>query len=318
MMRASVIVPVYNGAAVIEGCLGSLDRQTLEPSDYEVIVVDDGSTDGTPQIVEGIITSARASIRFVQRPANAGPAAARNAGLREATTEVIAFTDADCEVAPDWLERALEVLASSDAVAVEGRTDPKGEPGTLTHQMRNPSGGLWMTCNMIYRRAALDDVGGFDERFRMAFLEDSDVAFAVQERGGEIAWAPEVLVNHLVLQGGRRTFFREARKRFYNPLLYRKHPQMYRRHLKPVVPGIPGLHWKYMGLTIAPLVAWGLGFPGASVLLAPVWAFWFRRVAHAYKARDVVSFAQVAVHPFVQTFWVIAGAIKFGSWAWDL
>jgi hypothetical protein len=93
---------------------------------------------------------------------------------------------------------------------------------------------------------------------------------------------------------------------------------MYRRFLKPVVPGIPRMHWIYMGATVAPFVTWWIGFPGASVLLAPVWAFWFRRVAHAYKARDAMSFAQVALHPFVQTFWVIAGAIAFRSWAWDL
>lgn len=314
--RVSVVVPVFNGAGFIAGCLAALDAQTLPPDDYEVVVIDDGSTDGTPEVVRRFATAARARVRLIARPRNAGPAAARNAGLAEAAAPVIAFTDADCEPAPDWLERGLRRLASEPALAgVEGRTDPKGTVGTLTHQMRNETGNHWMTCNMLYRRDALARAGGFDERFRMAFLEDSDVALTVQENGGTIAWDPDVIVNHLVLFEGRRKFLREARKRFYNPLLYRKHPELYRRYLRPVVPGFPGLHMRYIA-SVAWIVAtaaagvWPLG-----LLALPFLALSLRRLFHAYRARDLVSALQVMAHPFVQTFWVLAGAVRFRAFS---
>lgn len=317
-MRVSVIVPVLNGAPLIEGCLRALDGQTLDARDYEVIVVDDGSTDDTAARARAFADGARCSIKVVSLPENRGPAAARNAGLAEATGAVIAFTDADCEPVPDWLERGLARLDAEQVAAVEGRTEPKGDPGTLTHQMRNVTGGLWMTCNMLYRRDVLDSVGGFDERFRTAFLEDSDVAFAVQEQGEQIAWAPEVLVHHLVLPEGRAKFLREARKRFYNPLLFSKHPALYRAHIATVVPGLPGLHLKYMGFVVSAIAFAFTPLKGLAVLLGLGGLFWLRRVAHAYRARDAVSVLQAAAHPFVQTWWVVRGMIAFRVFSIDI
>lgn len=318
-MRVSVIVPVYNGATIIGGCIGALLDQTLPHSDFEIVVVDDGSTDGTADVVRRF-----ERVRLVVQPQNAGPAAARNAGVQAARGDVLAFTDADCEPAPDWLEKGLARLETEPSLAaVEGRTDPKGTPGTLTHQMRNVSGSLWMTCNMFYRRAALESAGGFDERFRAAFLEDSDVAFTVQESGGVIAWEPDAVVHHLVLDEGRAKFLKEARKRFYNPLLFAKHEQLYRRHIATVVPGLPPLHLKYMGAVISMV-----GFAIASMAGAYLWggvvlaglatAFYLRRVAHAYRARDAVSIAQAAAHPFIQTYWVLRGAMKFKRFSWRI
>lgn len=308
--RVSVIVPVFNGAALIEGCLRALDAQTLEPSTYEVIVVDDGSTDGTADVIKTF--RPRGRVVFVQQPQNGGPARARNAGLANARAPIVAFTDADCEPAPDWLERGLARFDTEPEIAgVEGRTEPKGTPGTTTHQMVNRTGGLWMTCNMLYRRDVLDEAGGFDERFRAAFLEDSDVAFTVQERGGLIAWDPDVVVHHLVLQEGRTKFAKEARKRFFNPLLFAKHPDLYSRHIATVVPGLPPLHLKYMAGVFAMVLFAAFGLWGGVVLAALATAFTFRRVAHAYRARDLVSLLQVAAHPFVQTYWVARGAKTF-------
>ncbi|MFA5891168.1 MAG: glycosyltransferase [Actinomycetota bacterium] len=317
--RVSVVVPVYNGGGLIAGCMASLDAQTLAPEDYEVIVVDDGSRDRTREVAEAFAHSARAPMRVIAQPQKKGPAAARNAGIAAARASVIAFTDADCEADPDWLARGLAALdADLESTGVEGRTLPKGDPGTLTHQMRNETGGLWMTCNMLYRRSALDEVGGFDERFRLAFLEDSDVAFALLDRGARIVWDPDVVVRHLVLPIGRRKFGREARKRFYNPLLYKKHPEMYRRHLRGVVPGLPPLHLKYMGSVGAVCVfaAAGWWIP-AAVAALPAGLF-AKRVAHAYRAHDPLSMMQAAAHPFVQTYWVARGAAHFRSFSWDI
>ncbi|MBI2467114.1 MAG: glycosyltransferase family 2 protein [Candidatus Rokubacteria bacterium] len=91
---ASVVIPAYDAEATLPACLAALARQSLAPERFEVIVVDDGSTDATAQVAE------RAGVRVVRLPANAGPAAARNRGAQAARGEVLVFTDADCEPTP--------------------------------------------------------------------------------------------------------------------------------------------------------------------------------------------------------------------------
>jgi len=307
--RVAVIVPVYNGAHLIEGCLRALAAQTLDRREFRIVVVDDGSTDGTQRVVAHLAANLRASVTLIERE-HAGPAAARNAGLAATDSTYVAFTDADVEVASDWLERALARLERDAALAgVEGRTLPKGVKGTYTHQMENERGQLYMTCNMIYRRDAI--AGGFDERFRMAFLEDSDVAFGVLERGGRIEFVADVLAHHLVLQEGTVKFWREARKRFYNPLLHKKHPASYRRLLKPVVPAFPAPYVDYVLALAAFVVALATGAWWVAVPTGVLAAWTLRRVAHVLRARTPGALIRAAVVPLVQTGWVVAGMIRF-------
>ena len=100
MCRASVIVPVYNGAATLGGCLRALAQQTLPRAWYEVIVVDDGSAD------ESAAIAAREGV-CVLRQEHAGAAAARNRGACAARADILLFTDADCEPQQDWIEAML-------------------------------------------------------------------------------------------------------------------------------------------------------------------------------------------------------------------
>ncbi|GAC1418122.1 MAG: glycosyltransferase [Actinomycetota bacterium] len=312
--RVSVIVPAYNAEHLIAGCLRALDEQTISPDDYEIIVVDDGSTDSTRETVRRFAATARAPVVLVEQLRNGGPAAARNGGLARVSSPVIAFTDADVEVAPDWLQQALSKLDDDETLAgVEGATLPKGETGTFTHQMQNTRGQLYMTCNMIYRRSVLRE--GFDERFRLAFLEDSDVAFAVLESGGTIEFVPDVVAFHLVLQEGRRKFWREAHKRFYNPLLYRKHPALYQQLLKPVVPAFPAHYVDYMLALIVLGIALGTQAWAVAVPAALLVAWTLKRVAFSLKARAPRAIAQAALVPFVQTAWTIAGMVRFRSFS---
>lgn len=309
--RVAVVVPVLNGSSTIAATLASLDVQTLDPAAFEVVVVDDGSTDGTPDLVRAFGATSRAEINLIERP-HAGPAAARNAGVDATASEFVAFTDADVEVSPRWLARALARLDSEPALAgVEGRTVPKGTPGTLTHQMRNETGGLYMTCNIVYRRTAIASVGGFDERFRTAFLEDSDLAFRLIEQGDEIRFDPEVLAYHAVLHQGRRKFWREGHKRFYVPLIRQKHPRLYKQLLKPVVPMYPAIYVEEVLSVTATLVAASAGAWAAAVPSAMLAGISFRRIAHAWRARDPLSILQSLTMPFVHAFWVSLGWLRF-------
>lgn len=173
MIKVSVVIPAYNAAATLEASLQALTAQTLPRSTFEVIVVDDGSTDETAKI------ASRFPIRLV-RQENAGAPAARNAGLRAATGTWVAFTDADCVPSRGWLSQLLKMVEQCTAES------PLGAAGkTLGYNSKTAAarfvdliGGLdaerslahprfpWAPSgNLMYRRDAILKVGGYDERY---------------------------------------------------------------------------------------------------------------------------------------------------------
>jgi glycosyltransferase involved in cell wall biosynthesis len=213
-VRASIVVPVYNGGPDLEACLVALTRQSLPATDYEVIVVDDGSTDGSATLAE------RHGVRVIRQRQQGAPAA-RNAGLRAACGAWVAFTDADCVPSRRWLEYLL--------AAVAGRADAVGAAGTTTGLASSTpaarfvdlSGGLdparylaharWPfapTANVMYRREAVLEQDGFDER--LAAYDACDLHTRLRPPPGSFVLAPRALVLHRH-RATWRQYFRQQR-----------------------------------------------------------------------------------------------------------
>lgn len=195
----SVVVPTHNRSDKLEGLIGALAAQDID-APFEVIVVDDASTDGTPQELERLV----ASVPFLQTirlEPNQGPAAARNRGWRAASAALIAFTDDDCQPRPGWLRAVVHGLGRADLV--QGRTMP--DPSML--RQHGPFGhtldiraetGFYETCNMGYRRSVLEKMDGFDEQFRHPFGEDTDLAWRAKDAGSTTTFAADAVVVHEV------------------------------------------------------------------------------------------------------------------------
>lgn len=187
----SVIMPVHNGAAFVAGALASIGRQTHSP--LEIIVVDDGSTDASPRIIEGFRQERWPGLQYHRQP-KAGPAAARNRGLELASGELIAFLDADDQWARGSLAGSVEMLADPALQVVVGCTQPvRAESGGGADSALEAFGPTWMTFLLgaaVFRRDVFSFVGPFDESLR--YGEDVDWFLRAREAGVNIGIRPDV------------------------------------------------------------------------------------------------------------------------------
>jgi GT2 family glycosyltransferase len=231
--RVSVVVACYNGARTLRACLDSLGR--LNYPDYEILLVDDGSTDATPQIA-----SLYPAVRCLRHPSNTGLSAARNTGLAAATGEVLAFTDADCRADEDWLYHLVGTLLRGRFAGVGGPNLLPPEDSAVAAAVLVSPGGpahVMLTdrvaehlpgCNMAFWKSALLEVGCFDPVFRRAG-DDVDICWRLQQNGYALGFSPAGFVWHY-----RRSTVRDYLKqqRGYGEaeaLLERKHPENFSR-----------------------------------------------------------------------------------------
>jgi GT2 family glycosyltransferase len=227
----SIVVCTHNGEATLRECLQGIAK--LRYPSFEVIVVDDGSTDGTAQIARDLGGQ-------VISTENRGLSAARNTGLHAAAGEIVAYLDDDARPDPDWLRYLAEAFRTSDHVAVGGPNLPPVDDGATAACVANAPGGPIHVlvsdteaehipgCNMAYRRAELLAVGGFDPQFRAAG-DDVDVCWRLQERGATLGFHPAAVVWHR-RRSSIRGFWRQQRG-YGNAeaLLERKWPERYNR-----------------------------------------------------------------------------------------
>ena len=196
--RISVVVCSYNGSGTIEETLIHLAK--VDYPDYEVIVIDDGSTDATPEIAK------RYDVRLVSTP-NQGLSAARNLGMELSTGEIVAYTDDDAYPDPDWLKYLAAAFARSDHAAMGGPNIGPPQDGDTAECIANSPGGPLHVliddelaehipgCNMAYRREKLMSVGGFDPQFRVAG-DDVDVCWKLQAQGDTLGFCAAAMVWH--------------------------------------------------------------------------------------------------------------------------
>lgn len=206
----SVVVPAYNAAATITACIDALRRQEAAPP-YEVIVVDDGSTDDT---------GCRAEVAgaCVVRKPRGRPAAARNVGIHAAQGEIVCFTDADCVPQPSWLCEMMRPFAQPEVTGAKGVYGTKQrelvarfvqieyeDKYDLLYGQENID--FIDTYSAAYRRDVLLANDGFDEQF--PYLEDQELSFRLAARGYKLVFQPSAVVYHL----HSNTLWRYVRKK---------------------------------------------------------------------------------------------------------
>lgn len=226
--RASVVICSYNGAATIEACLEG--ATSLAYPNYEVIVVNDGSTDETAAIAKRFPVS-------VIETENRGLSAARNSGLAASAGKIVAYIDDDCVPDRDWLSYLALSFMSTPHAAVGGpNVAPPGgvvaecvarAPGGPTHVLVSDREAEHIPgCNMAFRREVLEQIGGFDPRFTIAG-DDVDVCWRLQNAGWTIGFSPAGMVWHRRRTSVRAYLQQQKGYGAAEGLLERKWPERY-------------------------------------------------------------------------------------------
>ena len=318
-LQVSVVVPTYKRPDLLRRCLEALLAQSLVPTAYEIVVVDDAPTPETRYLVEGLasITRGVPALHYLTAPDTQGPAGARNRGWRFAAAPIIAFTDDDTVPDRDWLWNGLQAMARDDLAAVWGRVVVP-LPESPTDHEKNTKGlerAGFVTANCLVRREALETIHGFDERFRRAWREDTDLYFRLTELAGPVAQAPKAVVVHPARKAPWGVSLSQQGNAYFDALLYKLHPKRFREVVRRKPP------WRYYFIVAATLGAVAAGLAGVSLVagllllaaLAGIVDFAHERLhgtshAPAHVAEMLVTSAAI---PFLSVYWRLAGSIRF-------
>ena len=194
----SVIIPAKDAAETVEGCLRAVCNQKGLGADYDVILVDDGSTDNTAHIAESL------GVQVIRQP-NMGPGAARNTGVNACHGDIVAFTDADCAPSPHWLKHHTQPFVDPDVVGVKGayRTHQQGLVPRFVQAeyefkyrriARQETIDFIDTYSAAYRRQQFLANGGFDPALPAA--QDAELSFRLARKGYKLIFVPEAIVYH--------------------------------------------------------------------------------------------------------------------------
>lgn len=201
----SVVIPTYNRRHSLSRCLEALENQSLSRDKFEVIIVNDGSSDDTKEFLSGYNSSSGLNLVIFNNE-NQGPAVSRNMAIKAAKGEFIAFTDDDCVPQERWLKDLLEEFPKNPKCAGVGGKILRlhdtvlsryiDEITPLDHQTEENEINFLVTANAMYRRSVLLEVDGFDTRFLWAGGEDPELSMRITNLGYYLKITGNALVKH--------------------------------------------------------------------------------------------------------------------------
>jgi glycosyltransferase involved in cell wall biosynthesis len=319
--RISVVVPTYRRPELLERCLEALSRSALAPQDFEIIVVHDGPSKTARRLAERWRAKLRAAggpaLRY-RAPAHNGPAAARNVGWRMARSPIVAFTDDDTLPDPYWLPTALEAFEGRGLDAAWGRIVMPLGPNPTDYELdaARLMGAEFATANCFCRKEVLHAIAGFDERFEIAWREDSDLYFRLLAAHARVEYLSEALVLHPVRAAPWGVSLLQQKKVLFDALLFKKHRAAYRARIRRRP------RWDYYAIVAAlaaaavgaMLDAGTLAVAGASLWSVLTARFCLERLRPASKCLSHVTEMIVTsvLIPPVAVFWRAVGAFRFG------
>ena len=233
-IKVSIVIPTFNRKDLLKKTLKSLFNQTCPKDKYEIIVCDDGSTDGTEEIVRELIKKSPCVLRYYKQK-NRGVASAMNLGISNAKGDIIGFTGDDCIVSPTWIEQAAPYFEDEKIGGIQGIIEAQVDKANklekifkFRYAVTHTEDVDWYAgANMFFRKKAIIEVGCFD--LEVVWGEDTDLAYKVKRRGYEILFCEKknaMIVYHAVTYIGYLKFFKSLKKYEFSALHVKRHPEI--------------------------------------------------------------------------------------------
>ncbi len=323
----SIIIPTHNRQETLSQCLDAIARQKFPAEQFEVIVVNDGSNDGTADYLK----SAQFHFRLLHRTIdNSGPAHARNIGAELASGKFLFFFEDDIIPHDQALFNAHRHLMMYDFDVLEGKTIYQGSNDNV-RRFDKPEFLSFIPCNLIIRKETFQFIGGYDTAFYdtasgLYFREDAELGFRLLDLKCRIQKANDVIVEHPRQFPSMAACFRHARRYMFDPLLYKKHKKRFREHIevKKISVFIISRPQHYAALcAFFAFVTFGIGAVGNSRLSVVVSSIVLLLIGALYKYKyqgrngftvralgDGVGFVFL---PFVYLYSLVVGCFRYKS-----
>jgi len=258
--KFSIIVPAYNAAHTITTCIHALQSQINVPADYEIIIVDNGSTDNTIDLAR------RSKVKVIHQQQK-GPASARNMGIHAAKGSILCFTDADCEPTPTWLsEITAPLIANPDIAGCKGAYSCR-QPELIARFVQMDYEDKYDTLQKYefitfmdfyaasYRRQTLLDIGGFNEQFTAANSEDREVSYRLANSGHKMVFQRSALVYHIHTNNFKDYIIKKAKNGYWTVHAVRHFParmknDSYTPQMQKIQIGLMGIFLIAMSVSI--------------------------------------------------------------------
>jgi len=234
----SVVIPTYNRKRLLRKTIESLANQTYPKSAYEVIIIDDGCTDGTGELVKEMIATFPMHLIYF-RQENKGASAARNNGIKKSKGQIIAFIDDDCVAFDNWLKTIVESLKQNEFEGITGQTISDIKPSFFVHNVILNSGiangttnGYMVshgTCNIAFRRRLFDEIGYFNEKIKR--MEDAEFSWRININNKKILFNSSMKVEHIPTYVSFINNLKNTKVVQYDPYLFKIFPKDYKRLL---------------------------------------------------------------------------------------
>ncbi|KIO77468.1 family 2 glycosyl transferase [Pedobacter lusitanus] len=316
-IKVSVVIPTYRRPKLLIDCLRALLMQSISKTDFEVIIVSDGPDHQTLLTLLPWLKKKELQLSYLQLPVKKGPAAARNIGWTNARSTVIAFTDDDCLPDRNWLSAILEYFTSETDLAVSGKTyvPVSDTPTDFEWNMARLENSEFITANCACTKNALRKAGGFDERFKLAWREDSDLHFKLLKLKIPVISAPGAVVIHPIRDAPWGISLKEQKKGIYDALLFKKFPVSYRERInkKPLWNYyLINLLWIILLISIIENNKWlaALSIAALTILISDII---HKRLYDKKKTiSHIIEMVSTSfIIPTLSVFWRIYGAIKY-------
>jgi len=295
---------------------------------FEVIVVDDGSTDDTRTTIREYMQHSKLNLKYVYQE-HAGPGVTRNYGITQSSGAIVAFLDDDVILRDDCFEHAIAHFAQPDVAVVEAMVLIEGTSEPL---LKYSAVQGFITNCIFYRKRVLEEIGGFDEAFfdsetGLFFRDDLDLGFRLLEAGHRAVQPHDVVVWHPMIYNNLKSCFNHARRYMFDPLLYRKHPKLFRAQLERKQIGFFSfgrpLHYAslgYLSFQWLVVILLLMKLPFAAGLAAIVMLVNYFVIRYKYKGRralrlwNLTETLAYAMFPWYYGYWFVRGCRKFGGW----